>query len=315
MNESVRLTVGDHGIADLSWRPGTDAETLQRQISALAEEAFADGVRRIQVALPAEDRATRRAVLRSGFRLEGTRRSVVPRDDGTYDDLVLFARLAGDVVGGPDGFSGVMNTVLPRKRVIAHVLMRDAAGRILLCDTAFKRDWELPGGIVEPGEPPRVGAIREVREELGLELAVGRLLVVDWMPPYLGWEDALELIFDGGLVSDDDLATFSLQENEIRSVSLLTLAEAASVVTPLSHRRLSVAVGLVDGDAAYLQDGRPVALDQPEPVALDAGWDLGDHRRPAGGAPAAHPATGRPDLQPGGAGRAGAGLPGGRPVR
>ena len=51
---------------------------------------------------------------------------------------------------GRDGFSGVMNTVLPKKRLIAHVLIRDPAGRVLLCETQFKRDWELPGGIVEP---------------------------------------------------------------------------------------------------------------------------------------------------------------------
>ena len=257
MSDAVRLTVGDHGIAGLSWRPEVDADVLQRRITALAEEALADGVRRIETAVPAGDRLARRAVLRSGFRFEGTRRSVVPLGDGSYDDLALFARLAADVVGGPDGFSGVMNTVLPRKRVIAHVLMRDVDDRILLCDTAFKSDWELPGGIVEPGEPPRDGAIREVAEELGLDLAVGRLLVADWLPPYLGWEDALELIFDGGVVTEDDLATFSLQENEILSVALLTLDEAAQVVTPLSHRRLSVAMGLAAGESAYLQDGSP----------------------------------------------------------
>ncbi len=260
MNESVRLTVGDHGIADLSWPAGTPADALQQQISTLADEALASGVRRIEVAVPTDDHGARRAVLRSGFRLEGTRRAVARRDDGSYGDLMLFSRLAGDLVGGPHGFSGVMNTVLPRKRVIAHVLMRDATGRILLCDTAFKNDWELPGGIVEPGEPPRDGAVREVAEELGLELAVGRLLVVDWLPPYLGWEDALELIFDGGRVHEDDLASFSLQDNEIRSVSLLTLEEAATVVTPLSHRRLSVAVGLADDEAAYLQDGHPIGI-------------------------------------------------------
>ena len=203
MNDPVRLTIGDHGIADLSWQPGLDPDQLQGAVTELTEEALRSGLRRVEVAVPAGDRWARRAVLRSGFRLEGTRRSVLPQDDGSYDDLMLFARLASDVVGGPDGFSGVMNTVLPRKRLIAHVLMRDAEGRILLCDTAFKSDWELPGGIVEPGEPPRDGAIREVREELGLDLAVGRLLVADWLPPYLGWEDALELIFDGGLVSQD----------------------------------------------------------------------------------------------------------------
>jgi 8-oxo-dGTP diphosphatase len=261
VNDSVRLTIGDHGIAGLSWRPGLEPDHLQHAVTAAAEEALGSGLRRVEVAVPAGDRRTRRAVLRSGFRLEGTRRSVVPLGDGSYDDLMLFARLADDVVGGPHGFSGVMNTVLPRKRVIAHVLMRDVEGRILLCDTAFKDDWELPGGIVEPGEPPREGAIREVREELGLDLAVGRLLVADWLPPYLGWEDALELIFDGGRVTQAELDAFSLQENEITSVALLTLEQAAELVTPLSHRRLSVAVGQADGETAYLHDGRRVGQD------------------------------------------------------
>ena len=117
---------------------------------------------------------------------------------------------------GPHGFSGVMNSALPKKRLIAHVLLRDPAGRVLLCETQFKTDWELPGGIVEPYETPRQGAIREVTEELGIELAVGRLLVVDWMPPYLGWDDAIEMIFDGGLVDEDDLAAWSLQPTEIK---------------------------------------------------------------------------------------------------
>ncbi|MDN5771603.1 MAG: NUDIX hydrolase [Microlunatus sp.] len=149
-----------------------------------------------------------------------------------------------------------MNTVLPRKRVIPHVLIRDAEDRILLCDTRFKSDWELPGGVVEPGETPRAGAIREVREELGIELEVGQLLVIDWMPPYLGWDDAIEMIFDGGRVQQSELASFVLQDNEISSVALVSLDEATSLVTPLSHRRLSVAVCLPDDQTAYLEDGR-----------------------------------------------------------
>ena len=112
-----------------------------------------------------------------------------------------------------------MNTALPRKRLIAHVLIRDVEGRILLCETQFKPDWELPGGIVEAGEPPRVGAVREVQEELGIELGLGRLMITDWMPPYLGWEDALELIYDGGLIEETDLASLVLQPAEIRRVA------------------------------------------------------------------------------------------------
>lgn len=237
-----------------------DVTGLQVAIGSATEAAFKVGVRRVEAQAPTEDRLLRRALLRSGFRVEGTRRAVLGQSDGSFGDLTLFSRLAGDRVGGPAGFSAVMNTALPRKRLIAHVLFRDTEQRILLCETAFKPDWELPGGIVEPLEPPRQGAIREVREELGIELGIGRLLVADWLPPYLGWEDAFELIFDGGVVAESDLATFTLQESEIRQVRLVSLAEAANLVTPLSHRRLTVALSLGEagadaGPTAYLENG------------------------------------------------------------
>ena len=128
-------------------------------------------------------------------------------------------------------------------------------GRILLCETQFKPDWELPGGIVEAGEPPRVGAVREVREELGIDLALGRLMITDWMPPYLGWEDAVELIYDGGTIEEADLSALTLQPAEIRRVALVTLDEAAALVTPLSLRRLTVASGLAPSESAYLENG------------------------------------------------------------
>jgi 8-oxo-dGTP pyrophosphatase MutT (NUDIX family) len=258
VTRGVRLVEGDGGIVRLAWEPGLAPEDLQTAVTEATERALTAGARRVEVAVPAADRWARRAVLRSGFRQEGVRRAVVPLANGAFDDLVLLSRLPDDRVGGPHGFSSVMNTVLPRKRLIAHVLMRDADDRILLCDTAFKTDWELPGGIVEPGEPPRDAAIREVREELGIDLDVGRLLLTDWLPPYLGWDDAVEMIFDGGRVTERQLATFSLQENEIRRVELVTLAVAATLVTPLSHRRLSVAVGQSGGETAYLEDGRRV---------------------------------------------------------
>ncbi len=134
-----------------------------------------------------------------------------------------------------------MNSALPRKRLIAHVVFRDRSGRVLLCQTTFKTDWELPGGIVEPFETPRDGAIREVREELGVDRSIGRLLVVDWLPPYLGWDDACELIFDGGTIEESELDDYVLEEREIVTVRLCTLAEAVELITESAHRRLTVA--------------------------------------------------------------------------
>src|SRR4029434_766750 len=112
------------------------------------------------------DVTARRAVLRSGFRLEGIRRQAVERSDGSYGDICLFARLASDQVYGRHDFSGVINSPLQKKRLIAHVLLRDLQGRVLLCETQFKPDWELPGGIVEPYETPRHGAIRQGTDDL-----------------------------------------------------------------------------------------------------------------------------------------------------
>ncbi|HWA08129.1 MAG TPA: (deoxy)nucleoside triphosphate pyrophosphohydrolase [Opitutaceae bacterium] len=36
--------------------------------------------------------------------------------------------------------------------------------------------WEFPGGKVEPGESPEAAVVREIREELGCEIAVARPL-------------------------------------------------------------------------------------------------------------------------------------------
>lgn len=41
---------------------------------------------------------------------------------------------------------------------------------------SFAGQWEFPGGKVEPGELPEAALVREIREELGIEIAVGAWL-------------------------------------------------------------------------------------------------------------------------------------------
>ena len=72
----------------------------------------------------------------------------------------------------------VVRTVLA-----AGAVVRDAGGRLLLVQRGHEPEggrWTLPGGRVEPGESPADAAAREVTEETGLVVAVGReWLVLD----------------------------------------------------------------------------------------------------------------------------------------
>ncbi|WP_134765291.1 (deoxy)nucleoside triphosphate pyrophosphohydrolase [Nocardioides sp. 1609] len=61
-----------------------------------------------------------------------------------------------------------------RKPVVGAAVVRD--GRLLACrrtaPPAAAGRWELPGGKVEPGETPEAALVREVREELGVDVTV-----------------------------------------------------------------------------------------------------------------------------------------------
>ena len=64
----------------------------------------------------------------------------------------------------------------------AFVVLRDAAGRVLIAEREDGKGWNLPGGGVQPNESPWEAALRETREEVGVEAALTRLAGLYWAP-------------------------------------------------------------------------------------------------------------------------------------
>jgi 8-oxo-dGTP diphosphatase len=96
----------------------------------------------------------------------------------------------------------------------AGALITDPAGNVLLVKPNYRDHWALPGGMIEHNEPPETACTREISEEIGLGLSVGRLLVIDWAPAYARRPRPITyFLFDGGVL--DRATGITLQHAEL----------------------------------------------------------------------------------------------------
>jgi len=152
------------------------------------------------------------------------------------------------------------NATQPRKRVSADALIRDPQGRILLVDPGYKPGWDLPGGMAEANESPAACIQRELREELGLALRPGRVLVIDWVPPHSVWDDMIAFIFHAGTLTPAEIHSIRLDDGELDGFAFFDDDEAAARLRPRAQQRMTAAAAAAQvGATVYLQDGQPWA--------------------------------------------------------
>lgn len=77
-----------------------------------------------------------------------------------------------------DGFETVREAEEAGVEASVGALVRDGEGRIALVRNHWSDGWILPGGKADPDESLREAAVREIREETGLEATVERPLEV-----------------------------------------------------------------------------------------------------------------------------------------
>jgi 8-oxo-dGTP pyrophosphatase MutT (NUDIX family) len=256
----VEVIEDGSGDADLIWAvvpEYREVGIVERALRLAVAWAFASlAVQRIEARVDDADRPGVRAALRAGLRKEGIARGSLVGPGDRRDTMVL-ARLRADAEpDSRDGFIALLNSSLPTKRAIAQGVLRDSAGRVLLCELTYKAEWDLPGGVVDPLESPAQCVVREIREELAIDVQVRGLLAVNWLPPWRGWTDATVFVFDLGVADDALLARTTLERREIRSLHFAGEEEWEERVAPYNQRLLAF-LATHAGPTAYLEDGLP----------------------------------------------------------
>jgi 8-oxo-dGTP diphosphatase len=120
-------------------------------------------------------------------------------------------------------------------------VLRDTAGRVLVAQRPHGKElagrWEFPGGKLHAGESPYAGLVRELREELGIDVrAAERLLRYPYAyPEKYVWLDVWTVTaWTGDVQSLDSQA---LQWVGVDALPTVDLLEAdAPIVAALRNR-------------------------------------------------------------------------------
>ncbi|MGW4897431.1 NUDIX domain-containing protein [Kitasatospora sp. NPDC004240] len=150
--------------------------------------------------------------------------------------------------------------------IAATVLVRDTAGRVLVLEPSYKDHLELPGGMVEPNETPAQAAARELEEELGLRLPVGRLLVLDSIPAALSRSGRAMTchVFDLAPLTARQSGSLVFADGEVRSARWLAPEQAIAELPPVLSDRVSAALRALAGGGVEILD-RDTAAPPTEP--------------------------------------------------
>ncbi len=114
-----------------------------------------------------------------------------PYDRERYQRILnLVSRHYGAILDLPTAevlgrFRTELGYITPK--VGAEAALFDEDGRILLVRRSDDGLWCLPCGWVEPGESPAEAAVREAREETGLQVRILRLVDVSTRKPAMGY--------------------------------------------------------------------------------------------------------------------------------
>lgn len=116
----------------------------------------------------------------------------------------------------------------PKKIVAVKLVCKSDKGNILLVKPTYKPTWQFPGGGVELGDSPVNALIREISEELGLNINEHEVkpVGITFQPK----DDSVLIIYE--LRSDlSENSSFQLQEEELEAHQFTNPDEVPNLIS------------------------------------------------------------------------------------
>lgn len=129
------------------------------------------------------------------------------------------------------------------------VLIRDGDGRLLLMRSSETGNWQTIGGMVDPDESPRDAAIREAKEESGLDVRLTGLRDAVGGPGYRVHYPNGDLCSYVSIAFDAEVVSGELGgDDEVAELRWFEIAELDAVDLDPLNRCLLTDLRMIDGD-------------------------------------------------------------------
>jgi ADP-ribose pyrophosphatase YjhB (NUDIX family) len=119
------------------------------------------------------------------------------------------------------------------------IIFLNENNELLIVKPSYKDHWSIPGGVVDEDESPRYACVREVQEEIGLNIESPRLLCVDWTSSTPEKGESLQFVFFGGILQKEQIDKIRLQADEIGAYQFLPLEKALLTLSDKLKHRIS----------------------------------------------------------------------------
>lgn len=116
--------------------------------------------------------------------------------------------------------------LLPKKQVGTAVLFFNSQGELLIVKPDYKDGWLVPGGSADDNESPLHCAIRETKEEIGLDIPELQLVGIYYGHRKGVFADSLKFIFSGGVLTENQIAEIKLETEELEKYTFMPPQEA-----------------------------------------------------------------------------------------